>query len=290
MTVEINFFDTNTGPSPYANMHWPAPEIKYVKPPVMNWDGITVFTDELCFHPVVDLVRSKIKIAWAFESPVIKPHVYRDIKKIEDKFDFICISNPESFGPQSKYLKSLFGACWIPEDHCKIYPKTKPLSMVASNKIFAPGHRARHDLVRRYRAGEFPGCPELELWGSAYRPFGDDPVSRTLPFADYMYVIAIENCQYPGYFTDKIVDCFAAGCIPIYWGDPTMKEKFDPRGFYTFNNWKELQEILLKIGEEDYKSKMPYIEENFKRFREYASPDRWMLNNIYVPILNATIK
>ena len=100
-------------------------------------------------------------------------------------------------------------------------------------------------------------------------------------FIPNQYVIVIENCQYPGYFTDKIVDCFAAGCIPIYWGNPKIKELFDSRGFYTWTTIRELGLILDHISNEDYESKRPYIEENFKRFPEFASPDRWMARNCY---------
>ena len=272
--MKINFFDTNTGPSPFCNMHWPIEGLQYIKPPVLEYDGITVFTDELCFHPVVDQVKSKYKIAWALESPAIKPFVYDHIHKIEDKFDYIYVCNPD-LHRNEKYKQCYFGACWVPEKFCNLYEKTKLLSIVASNKNFAPGHKLRHEVINRRMH------PELELWGSGYRWFSDEPEGRVSPFKDYRYVIVIENCQYRGYFTDKIIDCFATGCIPIYWGNPDMAELFDKKGFYTWNTMDELQQILNKISIDDYNSKLPYIQENYSKFREFASPDKWMLEQCY---------
>lgn len=272
--MKINFFDTNTGPSPLVNNHWPTQEVQYIKPPLIEYDGITVFTDELCFHPIVDKVKSKCKIAWALESPVIKPYVYNHIHEIENKFDYIYVCNPD-LHRNEKYKQCYLGGCFIAENYCQLYEKTKLLSIVASNKNFAPGHQLRHEVIGRKLH------PDLELWGSGYKSFSNEPEGQVSPFKDYMYAIVIENCQYKGYFTEKIIDCFATGCIPIYWGNPEMGKLFNPNGFYTWNTIEELQQILQTISKSDYVSKLPYIKENYSKFKQFASPDKWMLENCY---------
>jgi hypothetical protein len=54
----------------------------------------------------------------------------------------------------------------------------------------------------------------------------------------YKFSICYENARdTPGYITEKIFDCFFAGCVPIYWGannitDHIPKECFiDKRDF-----------------------------------------------------------
>ena len=42
--------------------------------------------------------------------------------------------------------------------------------------------------------------------------------------ANFRFAFAIENIRYPGYHTEKIIDCFAAGVIPIYFGDPLITQ------------------------------------------------------------------
>jgi len=265
--MKINFIDTNTGKD-YANPFWPQPDINYINPPLQHWDGVSVFTDEQCFTDLPNRIKSKYKVAWALESPVIKPYVYNHYDKLLDTFDKVYICNPQFYDNNPKVSKLEFGACWIPESHCHIYPKSKLLSIVASNKTFAPGHKFRHRIIKE------KVHPELELWGSGYNWFSNKPDGRVSPFKDYMYVIVVENCIYPGYYTDKIIDCFAAGCIPIYWGCPLMETRFNKKGYYTFQTIDELKTIVSKISIVDYYSKMDYIRENYKLFKKYASPDR----------------
>ena len=273
--IKINLFDTNKGSGPFFNNHWPIEEVQYIGP-YMEWDGITVFTDETCFNPIVDQVKSKYKIAWAVESPIIKPEFISNIKKVENKFDYIYTYSPQE--NNLKYKQSYFGACWIPQPHCKIYDKKKLLSIVASNKNYATGHQLRHKVI------SLNLHKDLELWGSGYRWFSDEPEDRAKPFKDYMYLIVIENCRYPNYFTDKIIDCFASGAIPIYWGDPNINQHFNEKGFYTWNTIEELIKILEKISSEDYYNKFPYVQENFNKFKKFASPDKWMFENCYSKI------
>ena len=60
-----------------------------------------------------------------------------------------------------------------------------------------------------------------------------------------------------------------------------MGKLFNPNGFYTWNTIEELQQILQTISKSDYVSKLPYIKENYSKFKQFASPDKWMLENCY---------
>ena len=53
-----------------------------------------------------------------------------------------------------------------------------------------------------------------------------------------------------------------------------MENRFNNKGYYTFQTIDELKTIISKISIEDYYSKMDYIRENYKLFKKYASPDR----------------
>ena len=39
----------------------------------------------------------------------------------------------------------------------------------------------------------------------------------------YKFNICFENGSYPGYLTEKLFDAFMSGCIPIYWGDTSLR-------------------------------------------------------------------
>lgn len=40
----------------------------------------------------------------------------------------------------------------------------------------------------------------------------------------YNYALVFENQQQPGYITEKLLDCFKAGTVPIYWGAPNASD------------------------------------------------------------------
>lgn len=70
----------------------------------------------------------------------------------------------------------------------------------------------------------------------------------------HKFNIAFENCSYPGYVTEKLVEAFAAGTIPIYWGDPLVTETFNPEAFINCNDyssWNEVIEAVKRLDEDD---------------------------------------
>ena len=40
---------------------------------------------------------------------------------------------------------------------------------------------------------------------------------------EYKFNICFENSSYPGYLTEKLFDAYNAGCVPIYWGDTSLR-------------------------------------------------------------------
>ena len=65
------------------------------------------------------------------------------------------------------------------------------------------------------------------------------------------FSIAFENCSHPGYMTEKICDAFAAGTIPIYWGDPTVAETFNPQAFINCHDYATMDEVIDRVKEID---------------------------------------
>lgn len=44
----------------------------------------------------------------------------------------------------------------------------------------------------------------------------------------YRFALCPENSMYPGYYTEKIVEAFACGCIPLTWCDSNVAHDFNP--------------------------------------------------------------
>lgn len=67
----------------------------------------------------------------------------------------------------------------------------------------------------------------------------------------HKFSIAFENASYDGYATEKIVEAFAAGTIPIYWGDPRIAEDFNEKAFVNCHNYKSWGDVVKRVKEID---------------------------------------
>ena len=67
----------------------------------------------------------------------------------------------------------------------------------------------------------------------------------------HKFSIAFENSSHPGYTTEKLIQAFAANTVPIYWGDPRIKEVFNPESFVFVNDFESLNAVVNQIREID---------------------------------------
>lgn len=74
------------------------------------------------------------------------------------------------------------------------------------------------------------------------------PVPNKYDFEkNYRFSIAFENVSHPGYSTEKLMQSFAAGGIPIYWGDPLIEKVFNPKSFINVMNFSNVDEAIQYI-------------------------------------------
>lgn len=81
---------------------------------------------------------------------------------------------------------------------------------------------------------------------------GPVPVDGKIPFiADYKFNLALENSAIPGYVTEKIVEPFAAGTVPIYWGAPDVARDFNPESYINVSDYDTLDSFIADLREID---------------------------------------
>jgi len=76
-----------------------------------------------------------------------------------------------------------------------------------------------------------------------------------------MFSVAIENGQYETYFTEKLLDCFATGTIPVYLGAPDIGDYFNKDGIVDLAD-------EFDVSEEIYYNKMDAIKDNLERVKD----------------------
>lgn len=83
-----------------------------------------------------------------------------------------------------------------------------------------------------------------------------DVRAKRVVMSNYKFAICFENCCFPGFITEKIFDCFLAGCIPVYYGAPDITDFIPKETFIDFRNFKsyyELDKFLQNISEKEVK-------------------------------------
>ena len=127
---------------------------------------------------------------------------------VGDQFDL-----PEPFVEGCGYLTSSGYTVTPPK-------KTKLMSIMISNKVFAPGHKYRHILTREILKHDLP----IDIYGRGCKYYTQEDArfkgcfDRNEPYEDYKFHIAIENFQCNHWFSEKIMNPLLLNNIPIYLG------------------------------------------------------------------------
>jgi hypothetical protein len=74
---------------------------------------------------------------------------------------------------------------------------------------------------------------------------------KTKFLSQYKFNIAFENESKPGYTTEKIVEAFLSGTVPIYWGNPLIAREFNPGSFVNAHNFAEEEDLVRRVIELD---------------------------------------
>ena len=59
----------------------------------------------------------------------------------------------------------------------------------------------------------------------------------------------MENTNEDGYITEKIMNVFLGGAIPLYWGSPKIKEIFNIKSFIYINDFPSFEDCANYIIE-----------------------------------------
>lgn len=215
-------------------------------------------------------------IAWLVEPSSINGNMYETFRNQTNlPFSLILSSDLNFVKEIDKKIPAEWvpvGGCWLKDNDCKIYEKTKNISIIASKKMITDGHKLRHIIINSYK----------EIKENAYGNGYLEIPYKLEGLKDYRFQIVVENARINGYFTEKIIDCFAAGVIPIYWGSPNISDYFNDDSIFSFSNIHELDDILKKIQADPislYSTKLVSIEENFNISKEYYLVEDWIFKN-----------
>jgi len=210
----------------------------------------------------------KIKVAWLVEPEAVRPDIYRYIRENHHKYHYIFTHNKNLLSIDSDKFKFIPTAgCWISDGDCKIHDKTKAISIIASGKKDTEGHKMRHQVVSNLSR---LNIKEFGVYGREYNPIEN----KIEALKDYMFSVVIENSREDLYFTEKIIDCFATGTIPIYWGAKDIGKFFNPEGIIKVSNVQDIRDIHdCHYLSHMYAERKDAIAENFEIAKRFYVPE-----------------
>ena len=105
-------------------------------------------------------------------------------------------------------------------------------------------------------------------------------------YKDYKFGFAMENTYEDGYITEKIMNVYIGGAIPIYWGTSKIKEIFNPDSFIYINDYSSFEECandIIGIGNDPIRLKKMQTAPIFLENTPYSSyydtpPPEWVIN------------
>ena len=247
---------------------------KYVDWKKDNSADISCYLDYALLKKVDE---SKENYGWICESSAIVPSVIKEVIKnkamYKKKFKYIFTCDTRIVNLDKNFFKFTMPSAlpWI--QNKQVYKKTKLVSFIGSNKKMCKGHLYRQEMIEKYK-------DEVDHYGRGFDNkelpwMVEEESGKILGLKDYMFSFAMENTNHEYAFCEKTTDCFATGTIPIYWGGKGIKDFFDPRGIIFLEDLKSISEL----NEDLYKSKIEYIESNFKKLNELLSSEDYFMKN-----------
>ena len=97
--------------------------------------------------------------------------------------------------------------------------------------------------------------------------------SKRETYENYKFAICYENARdISGWITEKIFDCFFAGCVPVYWGAPNVTDHIPADTFIdkrNFNSYEELYSYLKNMTDNEYIGYLDAIKKFIKSDKIY---------------------
>jgi len=231
---------------------------------------VTIICNDMMLQPDFVSKIKGLKIAWLIE-PVEFNCQYNYIESMKNYFDYI-LTHDYRFIDNKKVLFCPLVGHWIKDKN--IYPKNKMLSIIASGKNQLEGHHIRHHVIRTPEFSKYIDG----VFGNAYNYIED----KLIGLRDFRFHLVIENIRRDCWFTEKLIDAFVTGCLPIYWGCPSIDKYFDERGMIEIDGAISLKTALEQyLTPSYYESCLPYIKENFKiATNDYLTPEDYIYKHI----------
>ena len=152
--------------------------------------------------------------------------------------------------------------------------KTKIKKKFCVAVISNPYGRYRIDFIN-----ELNKYKKIDMGGRFHNNIGRKIKDKINFLSSYKFSISMENSEGDGYMSEKIIDSFLAGNIPIYYGDYMIDQFINPKTYILIRNKND---VINKI---EYIKKLDNNDELYKKIlKEKVFINEKMIENIQVEL------
>jgi len=222
-----------------------------------NWEMTNQKYFKKIFTWADDFVDNKkyFKINYAQK---IQKNIYFNLNK-KEKLCSMIAGNKMIGHPLELYTERIKAICWFEQNH----PEDFDLYGIGWDRYRFKGKLSKFNRLTAL----------TRLLKPKYLSYQGSVESKKETYERYKFAICYENARdIAGYITEKIFDCFFAGCVPIYWGAPNVTDHIPANTFIDrrdFKNYEELYKYIKNMPDKEYSGYLDAIKDFVQSDRIY---------------------
>lgn len=110
-----------------------------------------------------------------------------------------------------------------------------------------------HSLGKNY--GKYKSTQQKKTGGG----WGGDELIES--YQKYKFVIAMENKRVDGYVTEKILNAFYSGAVPVYWGSDNINDFFNKKAFINVSDYETFEQCVDYVVNMDDETRLQMVNE-----------------------------
>jgi len=283
-TINIVGYDTWYSESPWNRL---GTNLKNFDVTYNNLNSnITYFIKDGIFE-IEKKYNCNIKIALLTECRIMDSRRHEYLEEKGNLFDYIVTYDDQLIEQfPDKVIITPYGGTWIVPSMQKIYSKSKICSYITSKKTYTEDQHDRISLLDYFYENK---NIDIELFGRGHNPISEDHENnidgKIDALKEFQYSIVIENHQQNNYFSEKLLDCFLTGTIPIYHGCKKIQEYFNIDGMILLDNIQSAAKIIPELNFVTSKTIIEAVHENFNIAKQYIDSLSYSYNILKKKIL-----
>ncbi len=227
-----------------------------------NWD----LANHKYFHKIFtwkdDIIDNTKYFKFNFAQEIPK-YINKNLSK-KEKLCTLIAGNKKNNHPLELYSKRVEAIRWFENNH----PKDFEFYGIGWDQYSSSNKYLNH-ILNKFNLSK--------LFALNYPSYIGKVDNKKDTLEKYKFAICYENGRdIPGYITEKIFDCFFAGCIPIYWGANNIIEHIPENCFIDMNKYQTYNELyvyLKNMSDETYFKYLDSIEDflNSENSHQFSS-------------------